>query len=110
MVIAADLTAVVAAEGTWNYTLESPQGGGGTLMIKKEGDKYTGTITSSRNNCETPLSEVILKGNELTYSYEVNFGGNTNTITTKAIIQGDTMTGTMTMPFGSFPLKATRKP
>ncbi len=39
----ADPTAVVDPVGTWTYTVESPQGGGGTIVIKKEGEAYSGT-------------------------------------------------------------------
>ncbi len=105
---AADPNAKVVAEGNWTYTVESPQGGGGTLTIKKEGDAYSGTMISSRNNRETPLKTVTVNGNEITYTYEVNFGGNTSVVTVKNIIEGDAMTGTMTMQFGSFPVKAKR--
>ncbi|CAN5142256.1 outer membrane beta-barrel family protein [soil metagenome] len=107
----ADLTAVVKAEGNWKYTIESPQGGNGTLTIKKEGDAYTGVIINSRNNRETPLTNVKLVGNELSFGYDVSFGGNTATITTKVIIESDSMSGAMTIgQFGSFPIKATRQP
>ena len=32
------------------YTIESPQGGEGTLVIKKEGDTYSGSITNKKFN------------------------------------------------------------
>ena len=109
MTKAADPAAVIKAEGRWSYTVESPQGGGGTLIITKDGENYSGTIISSRNNRETPLKTVTVTGNELNCTYEVNFGGNTATLSIKAIVEGDTMTGNMTMgQFGSFPLKGTR--
>jgi hypothetical protein len=104
-----DLNAVVVAEGNWNYTLESPQGGGGTLKIVKDGENYTGTIINSRNNREVALKSVTVKGNELSFSYENSFGGNTMEITTKGIITGKEFAGTMTVgQFGAFPIKATR--
>ena len=107
---AADPNAVVVADGTWNYTVESPQGGGGKLIIKKDGEKYSGTIISSRNNRETALSTVTVKGNELNIAYDVNFGGNAATITIKAIIEGDAITGSTSVgQFGTFPLKGTRE-
>ncbi len=106
---AADPTAIVVAVGKWTYTVESPQGGGGTLNITKNGEVYSGTIINSRNNRETPLTSVTLNGNELNFSYEMNFGGNAAVITGKAIIEGDTLNGSTTVgQFGSFPLKGTR--
>ncbi|HEY9045041.1 MAG TPA: outer membrane beta-barrel family protein, partial [Ohtaekwangia sp.] len=106
---AADPAAVVVAEGTWNYTIDSPQGGAGTLTIKKDGDVYSGTIKNNRFNSENPISNVKVNGNEITFSYEVNFGGNARVISVKAIITGDTLAGNMTVgDFGSFPMNAKR--
>lgn len=102
---AADTSVVVNVEGTWNYTVDSPQGGEGTLMLKKEGDKYTGTINNKRFNRENPLSQVAVNGNEITFSYEAGFGGNTMTISVKAIVTGNEFTGNMTVgQFGTFPI------
>jgi ferric enterobactin receptor len=101
--------AIVRAEGTWLYTVESPQGGEGTLLLEKKGDELSGTITNKRFNRETPLSSVTLNGNELSFTYEAGFGGNQRTISVKAIIENNTMNGSMTLgDFGSFPIKATR--
>ena len=108
---ASDPAAIVVAEGAWTYSVESPQGGGGNLVIKKDGEVYSGTIMSSRNNRETPLSSVTLKGNELNFSYEVNFGGNSSTVIVKAIVEGDALNGTMTVgQFGAFPINGKRAP
>lgn len=108
---AVDSTAVVAAEGKWEYTVQSPQGGNGNLIIKKEGEVYSGTMINSRNNRETPLANLKLVGNELSFSYDVNFGGNSSTITTKLIIEGDAMSGSMSVgQFGTFPITAKRVP
>lgn len=108
---AADPTAVVNAVGTWTYTLDSPQGGGGTIVIKKEGETYSGTLTNSRFNRENPLKAVTVVGNEINFSYETSFGGNTNVVTVKATIAGDNMNGTMAVgQFGSFPINAKRNP
>ena len=108
---AADPKAVVNPAGTWTYTVESPQGGGGTIVIKKEGDIYTGTLTNNRFNRENPLKSVTMNGNEITFGYETSFGGNTNTVTVKATITGDAMSGMMSVgQFGSFPINAKKNP
>jgi outer membrane receptor protein involved in Fe transport len=105
----ADPAAVVKADGKWTYTIESPQGGNGNVTITKEGEVYGGTITSNRMQKEMPIKDVKVNGNEITFSYDVSFGGFTSTILVKAIIEGDAMNGTMTIgQFGSFPMKATR--
>ena len=108
--VLADPTAVVKAEGTWNYTLESPQGGEGTLTIVKDGDAYSGTILNKRFNKESPLSVVEVKGNELSFQYETpGRDGNPMQVQVKSIISGDALTGDMSVgQFGTFPIKATR--
>lgn len=107
---AADPDAVVEAEGTWAYTVESPQGGAGDLVIKKDNGTYTGFITNKRFNNETPLSSVMLSGNELTFQYTVTGqGGNETSIKVKSIISGDELTGEMAVgQFGTFPIRAKR--
>ncbi len=106
----ADPTKVVNAAGTWNYTVESPQGGGGKLILDKVGDKYSGKIISNRNNRETALSSVTVVGNEITAVYEVSFGGNTNTFTIKGTIKEDELNGNMSVgQFGTFPINAKRE-
>jgi outer membrane receptor protein involved in Fe transport len=103
-------TIAYEAAGTWSYTVESPQGGMGTFKIKKESDKYSGTIMSNRSTREMPIKEITYKQNELTLVYEVNFGGNTANIVMKGVINKDQFTGTLTVgQFGSFPVNATRK-
>jgi outer membrane receptor protein involved in Fe transport len=107
---AADPTAVVNAEGTWSYTIDSPQAGAGKIVIKKEGDKYTGTITNNRNNKETPLSTVTVNGNEINIGYEVSFNGNTMPVTIKGTIKGDELNGTTSVgQFGTFPINGKRE-
>ena len=106
-----DPSAIVNAAGSWTYTIESPQGGEGTLVIKKEGDAYTGTISNKRFNSNTTLSSVSVNGNELTFAYDIaRQDGNSMPIQVKAIITGDTFAGSMTVgQFGTFPIKAKRE-
>ena len=108
--VLADPTAVVKAEGTWNYTLESPQGGEGTLTIVKDGEAYSGTIMNKRFNKESPLSVVEVKGNALSFQYEApGRDGTPMQVQVKSIISGDALTGEMSVgQFGTFPIKATR--
>ena len=104
-----DPSAVVKAEGNWTYTIESPQGGGGVIKITKADDIYSGVIINSRNNREVALKTVTVKGNELSFSYENSFGGNTMEVTAKGIITGDQLSGTMAIgQFGTFPMNAKR--
>lgn len=107
---AVDPTKEVRAEGTWIYTVESPQGGGGKLVIKKDGDKYSGTISSNRNNKETGLTSVTVNGNEINIAYEVAFNGNTMSFTIKGTIKDDDLNGNFSVgQFGTFPINAKRE-
>jgi hypothetical protein len=104
-----DSSIVVNPVGKWDYTIESPQGGSGSLTINKDGDTYSGTIVNSRNNKETPLENVQLQGNGLSFSYETSFGPNTNTVKVVVAVAEESFEGTMTIgQFGSFPMKGKR--
>jgi outer membrane receptor for ferrienterochelin and colicin len=105
----ADTAAVVNPVGTWAYTVESPQGGGGNIVIKKDGDVLGGTINNTRFNKENELKDVKLTGNELSFSYEVNMGGNSMIISVKGTINGNDFNGNTTVgQFGTFPINAKR--
>lgn len=106
----ADPTAVVKVDGSWNYTVESPQGGEGTIVINKEGDTYNGSITNKRFNSTTQLKSVTVNGNELSFEYEVTRqDGNTMPVKVKSIIAGDAFSGEMSVgQFGTFPIKGNR--
>jgi outer membrane receptor protein involved in Fe transport len=110
VVPAGDSTAIVEVTGTWQYTIESPQGGEGTLVLNKDGDVYTGTITNKRFNSTSALSTISLKGNELTVTYEApGQGGNKMPVEIKAIVAENSFTGSMKVgQFGTFPIKAKR--
>jgi hypothetical protein len=106
---AADPNAVINPVGSWNYTVESPQGGGGVITIRKEGEAYAGTLTNARFNRENQLKDIVVKGNEISFGYDTNMGGNPSTVTVKGTITGDTLTGVINIgQFGSFPLNAKR--
>jgi outer membrane receptor protein involved in Fe transport len=91
---------IFEAAGTWTYTTNSPQGGGGTIVIRKENDAYSGTIKTDRMPQATALSSVVVKGNELTISYTVSFGGNSVPVEIKSTFNNTDMQGTMA--FGQF--------
>jgi hypothetical protein len=101
---------VYEAAGTWNYTIDSPQGGTGTIVLKKGDDgKYTGTIKSERMREETVLTNVVVNGNEVSFSYPVSFGGNTSTVEVKTSINNNDMNGTLSIAqFRTFNLAGKR--
>ena len=89
--------ATTEAAGTWNYTIDSPQGGGGTIVLLKNGSEYSGTIKRERMNDAIALQDVSVNGNRVTFSYPVTFGGNAMTVHVDATIEGNAMQGTMTI-------------
>ncbi|HET9487810.1 MAG TPA: outer membrane beta-barrel protein, partial [Chryseosolibacter sp.] len=85
------------AAGKWSYTIDSPQGGGGTIVLKRDGEDYSGTIQRDRMMEPVALESVAVKGNDISFSYPATFGGNTIAIRVQARISKDSMTGTMQM-------------
>ncbi len=104
-----DSAAVVNPVGTWDYTIDSPQGGAGKFILTREGEQLAGTISNNRFPNENPLSDITLNGNELSYSYEVSFGGNSMKVQVKGTISDDEFNGNITVgQFGTFPINAKR--
>jgi hypothetical protein len=102
----------VSAKGSWSYTTDTPQGTyTGKVVIKEDKGKLSGTITNNLSPQETPLNDVSLDGNYLTFSFPYDAGGDTITIEAAITIDEDTFEGTLTAgDNGSFPIKATKDP
>ncbi len=106
----------VKITGNWSYTAESPAGsGGGIVMIKKEGNDYTGTISyddpGGSGKLTSPIKNVSLSGQALSFSFDVTAQGMTITVEISSTVEGNTMTGTMSLgQYGSFPFEAILDP
>ena len=83
------------AAGTWTYTIDSPQGGGGTIVLTKNGDAFQGSIRRDRAPEPVALENVKVLGNNISFSYPANLGGNSMTVSVNATISKDDMLGTM---------------
>ncbi|GIV57312.1 MAG: amidohydrolase [Rhodothermaceae bacterium] len=94
--------------GTWSYTITSPMGEfDGTLTLEGTPGNLRGTLSSSQNPGALELRDVTLDGNELSFSFEAP--GMPGTLTVVAVITGDAMEGTITVPgMGDAPFSATR--
>jgi hypothetical protein len=98
--------------GAWTITMAAPQGGGGgggggrpggggggtppgppVVTFKQDGTKLTGTQSGFGGDTEIDGS---VSGNNVTWSMKRNMRGTDVTNTYKAIVDGDTMKGTMT--------------
>jgi hypothetical protein len=96
--------------GTWESTVESPQG---TLVskatYKQEGETLTGTHVGQMG--ELPLKGTV-KGDQISYTLTVDVGGQSLTITYSGKVSGDTITGTAEfsgMGSGAWSVKRTKR-
>lgn len=81
------------------------QGGEGreiTLKIKKEGDKYVGTLVSpgrgeNASNNETKIDNIKVTGEEIAFNVTREFQGNSFTSKYSGKVSGDAITGKIEM-------------
>jgi hypothetical protein len=77
--------------GTWDMTVESPQGTMAiTANFKQDGETLTGTHVSEMG--ESPLKGTV-KGADVEYTLTIDMGGQQMSIVHKAKVDGNTMTG-----------------
>jgi hypothetical protein len=102
----------VSANGSWSYSTETSDGTyTGKVVIKDEKGKLSGSITNNATGKETPLNNVSLDGNYLTFSFPYDAGGQSMTIEVAVTIDVNTFEGTLTAGSnGSFPMKARKDP
>lgn len=78
--------------GTWDFTIESPQRTSSPVVtLKVDGEKLTGTMKGTRG--ELPVTGTI-KGSEIKLDYTINFQGNEMKISMSGTVDKDTMKGT----------------
>jgi hypothetical protein len=88
-----------SAVGTWDITIESPQGKNNALLvIKKDGDKLTGSMKSARG--ERAIESVAVTGNDISFVMKANIQGQDMVFTYKGKIEKDSMKGDA--DFGGF--------
>jgi hypothetical protein len=107
-VLAQDAPKNVDVTGTWEMTVESPQGSMTiTVEFKQDGEKLTGKQVSEMG--EAPLTGTI-KGNDLAYELTVDMGGQQMKIVNKGKVEGDVIKGTTELgEMGSMAWTAKRK-
>jgi outer membrane receptor protein involved in Fe transport len=86
---------IYEATGTWTYTIDSPQGGAGKIDLKNENGVYTGTIINDRMKEETALTNIRVAGNDVSFSYPVNFGGNSAVVEVHYKVINNDIQGTL---------------
>jgi hypothetical protein len=80
-----------------------------TLVLKKADKSYTGIISDSLGYIpkDTPLANVKLADNELSFSFKAM--GGTLELTVKLTVAGSKMTGQIEMPDNSFAVEFIKK-
>lgn len=108
----ADANAKVDIAGTWSVTTDTPEGKSETsLVIKKDGTNYSGSISGGRLPQAATLESVELKGNALQYSFTLPMGGQSHKVTVESTVEGSTFKGTATVgTLGSFPVEGKKNP
>jgi hypothetical protein len=107
-----DPNAKVEIEGSWSTVTQTPQGNTeGKVIFKKDGSNYKGTVSGGRLPAPVDMTDVSLDGNKLTYSYSINFGGNSIKVEVDVTVDGDSFKGSASIgQRGSFSIDGTKDP
>lgn len=94
-------------DGNWETVTHSPMGDQkATLTVTSAGDSFTGTYAGAMGSTE--IKDGKVDGDTLMWSLDITVPM-PMTLTCKATVDGDAMTGTVTAgAFGSFPMEGTR--
>lgn len=105
-----DADATVAVAGEWSYTINIPgQAMSGTFKINKENAKISGTISNPQDGSEGELQEVVLSGNNLSFSFPYDAGGQAMKVAFDVVVDGEDFEGTVTAgSFGTFDVEGSR--
>ncbi|HLG15640.1 MAG TPA: hypothetical protein VJH03_14235 [Blastocatellia bacterium] len=99
LIAAAFAQGAASVVGSWDITIESPQGKrDAVLVIKQEGDKLTGAMRSPRG--DRPLEKVTVNGSEIVFVMKAQIQGQDMEFTYKGTIAKDSMKGDA--DFGGF--------
>jgi hypothetical protein len=101
VVLLASATAAIAGDpsGTWTYTREGRDGQTFevTMVLALKDGQLTGTVSGFRGNTN-PIAEATFKDDELSFKVTVEFNGMTRTSSYTGKLEGDTITGSITVP------------
>lgn len=93
LIFAAGASAQKSVAGEWNATFNTPGGPQPLgLVFKVDGEKLTGTAKRSRG--DVALTGTI-KGDDIMFSYTIDYNGNPVTLTFTGKVKGDEMGGTV---------------
>ena len=93
---AADSAGMAQVAGTWTVEVQSPQGAQpSTLTLTQDGTAISGTMDSELGSA--PVSGTV-EGGTIEFSVTINIGGQSMTIEFSGDVDGDSASGTATMP------------
>ena len=88
-------------EGRWAGTVDSLQGKqNATATFKKDGDKYTGSISGLRPGMEASLKDIKVDGDKVTAKSEVESPQGNIVINYNFVVQGESLKGKGEVEFG----------
>ena len=98
---------IPAEVGSWTVTIDTPAGTQTpTLTIAGTEGALTGSFSGPAG--DTELSEVMVTDGTLTFSVEIDAGGQMISLTFSGMVDGDSLTGTFGSDFGDFPATGVR--
>ena len=106
---AAPVAANLNASGNWTLTINSPAGTmNSPLNIQVDKENVTGEIGSPSGNVS--ITNGKLNGNELSFTYSINFQGQQLNINAKGKVEGNSINGSMETMGTSFDFTGVKKP
>jgi hypothetical protein len=83
----------VNVAGEWNATMNTPGGARSfKVVFVQQGDSLSGTVR--RATGDVPLQGKV-KGNDVTFQYTIDYGGNALTLVVSTTVTGDSMKGSI---------------
>lgn len=113
LAVAATLVAATAAaadiDGKWNSTVDSPQGQINLVWeFKAEGEKLTGTMSAEMMPAPAPISEGVIKGNEVSFKLAITMMPDAPplVISYTGTLKGDELNMISKLDFGQGPMES----
>lgn len=87
------ISAQSSVAGEWDASMNTPGGARPfKLVFKVEGEKLSGT--AKRQSGDVPIAGTV-KGDEITFSYTIDYNGNSLTLSFSGKVKGDGIVGTV---------------
>ncbi|MDX1477879.1 MAG: hypothetical protein R3301_09255, partial [Saprospiraceae bacterium] len=98
--------------GLWSYEVEIPgQTQTGTLTISGSDGDYSGEIKSDEDDEVSDINGIVLEGNRLSFTMDMDGGGQTMTLEFELEVDGDSYEGEVSVgEFGTFPISGSKIP